>query len=50
MQCYIHVDVYFTVSVVLYLYKYLYKGLNTVRYSVNVSVIEEEPRNEFDDY
>jgi hypothetical protein len=50
MQCYIHVDVCFTVNVVLYLYKYLYKGPNTARYTVNVSVAEDVPRNEFDDY
>src|ERR1700739_3766401 len=50
MQCHVHVDICFTINIVLYLYKYLYKGPDTIRYSVNVSVAKEAPRNEFDDY
>jgi hypothetical protein len=26
LRCHVHVDIYFTVNVVLYLYKYLFKG------------------------
>ena len=34
MQCYIYVDVCFTAKVVLYLYKYFYKGPNTTKFNI----------------
>jgi hypothetical protein len=49
LQCHIHVDVCFTANVVLYLYKYLYKGPDTTKFNI----IEGEaipPRSEIDDY
>ena len=49
LQCHIHVDVCFTANVVLYLYKYLYKGPDTTKFNI----IEGEAiprRSEIDDY
>ena len=49
MQCHIYVDVCFTAEVVLYLYKYFYKGPDTTRFNI----IEGEaipPQLEIDDY
>jgi hypothetical protein len=36
IQCHIHVDVCFTANVVLYLYKYLYKGPNTTKFNSSI--------------
>jgi hypothetical protein len=41
------VDICFTANVVLYLYKYLFKGQDTTRFSI---AIETEPRQEIDDF
>jgi hypothetical protein len=49
MQCHIYVDVCFTAEVVLYLYKYFYKGPDTTKFNI----IEGEaipPRSEIDDF
>ena len=49
MHCYIYVDVCFTANVVLYLYKYFYKGPDTTKFNI----IEGEaipPRSEIDDF
>jgi hypothetical protein len=49
MQCHIYVDVCFTTEVVLYLYKYFYKGPDTTRFNI---IAEEAipPRSEIDDF
>jgi hypothetical protein len=49
MQYHIYIDVYFTTEVVLYLYKYFYKDLNTTKFNI----VEGEailPRLEIDDF
>ena len=49
MQCHIYVDVCFTAEVVLYLYKYFYKGPDMTKFNI----IEGEaipPRSEIDDF
>ena len=49
MQCHIYVDVCSTTNVVLYLYKYMYKGFDTAKF--NVVEGEAVPRrSEIDDY
>jgi hypothetical protein len=47
LRCHVHVDVCFTANVVLYLYKYLFKGQDTTRFDI---AIEAEPRQEIDDF
>jgi hypothetical protein len=49
LQCHIHVDVCFTANVVLYLYKYLYKGPDTTKFNI-VQGEAIPPRSEIDDY
>lgn len=48
MQCHVHVDVCSTANVVLYLYKYLYKGPDTTKF--NIIEGEAIPQSEIDDY
>ena len=49
MHCHIYVDVCFTAEVVLYLYKYFYKGPDTTKFNI---IAEEAipPRLEIDDF
>ena len=49
MQCHIHVDVCSTTNVILYLYKYLYKGPDTTKFNI-VKGEAIPPRSEIDDY
>ena len=34
LKCHIHMDICFTANVVLYLYKYLFKGADTTRFEI----------------
>jgi len=38
LKCYVHVDICFTANIVLYLYKYLFKGLDTTRFNIAIKV------------
>jgi hypothetical protein len=49
MQCHIHADACFTANVVLYLYKYLYKGPDTTKFNI-VGGEAVTPRSEVDDH
>ena len=46
MECHVHVDICFTSNAFLYLYKYLFKGVDKSRYTIG----EDEPADEFRDY
>ena len=46
MDAHVHVDICFTSNAFLYLYKYLFKGVDRSKYTVD----EEEPPDEFRDY
>ena len=49
MQCYIYIDICSTTNIVLYLYKYLYKGPDTTKFNI----VEGEailPLSEINDY
>jgi hypothetical protein len=49
LRCHINVDVCFTANIVLYLYKYLFKGADTTRFEI-VSTVDPSPRREIDDF
>jgi hypothetical protein len=49
LRCHVNVDICFTANVVLYLYKYLFKGADTTRYNIIVET-DPVPRREIDDY
>jgi hypothetical protein len=49
LKCHVHVDVCFTANVVLYLYKYLFKGPDTTRFDIAIEG-DPLPRREIDDF
>jgi hypothetical protein len=49
LKCHIFVDVCFTANIVLYLYKYFFKGADTTRFKI-VSAVDPSPHREIDDF
>jgi hypothetical protein len=49
LKCHIFVDVCFTANIVLYLYKYFFKGADTTRFEI-VSAVDPSPHREVDDF
>ena len=48
---YVNIDICFTVNIFMYLYKYLFKGPDRTRFTIqNSATANEEPANEIDDY
>jgi hypothetical protein len=47
LRCHVYIDICFIANVVLYLYKYLFKGQDTTRFDI---AIEVEPCREIDDF
>ena len=49
LRCYININVCFIANIVLYLYKYFFKGADATRFEI-VSVVDPSPRREIDDF
>ena len=51
LKCHLHVDIYFTVNVFMYLYKYLFKGPDYTQFQLmEDGTMTNEIENEFKDY
>jgi hypothetical protein len=51
LKCHINVDICFTANVVLYLYKYLFKGQDTTRFEIVLEADADAPvHREIDDF
>ncbi|RPB28024.1 hypothetical protein L211DRAFT_778561, partial [Terfezia boudieri ATCC MYA-4762] len=50
LNCHLHVDIYFTVNVFMYLYKYLFKGPDHTTFNMYNPNIDDIDHDEFKDY